>query len=173
MATLPPAPCPNVGFLSAYQEGSGFLGGYLVTNPWGRPLEFRLSSAVQPNKVQQILYGDSLAAYVCGDVIGKTLIEKATTPVQWLVVDNPVMLELRRSIALPVGLWYPVVDDRPMPGLIVQTRFYCHAEFPDDVAVLRAHTEKLGALDFGEPFTRIREAMKEARKMGVLARSAA
>src|SRR5262249_7230983 len=54
---------PNVGFLTVLQEPSGYLGGYLVTNLWGRPLEFRLTSAVQPNKVQQILYGDTLLSY--------------------------------------------------------------------------------------------------------------
>ena len=43
-------------------EASGYLGGYLVTNTWGRPLEFRLSSAVQPNRVQQILYAGTMEA---------------------------------------------------------------------------------------------------------------
>src|SRR5687767_3696173 len=73
-------PCTNLGFLSVFQEAGGYLGGYLVTNAWGRPLEFRLTSAVQPNRVQQILYGDTLPAYLCGELIGKTLIEKTATP---------------------------------------------------------------------------------------------
>src|SRR4051812_23734213 len=50
----------QLGFLSVLQENGGFLGGYLVTNYWGRPVEFRLSTAVQPNRVQQILYGPTL-----------------------------------------------------------------------------------------------------------------
>ena len=162
------APCLNLGFLSVLQEGTSFLGGYLVTNPWGRPLEFRLSSAVQPNKVQQILYGDTLPGYLCGEVIGKTLIEKTATPVQWVMTDSPWALDLRPHVEFPIGLSYNVVDpDRPMPGLQVQSRLYCHSAFPDDVAAIRAILEKVGAIDFAEPFTRIREAMKEARKMGV------
>ena len=56
-----PAPALNLGFLTVLNEPSGYLGGYLVTNVWGRPLEFRLSTAVQPNRVQQILYGSTLA----------------------------------------------------------------------------------------------------------------
>lgn len=167
-------PTPNnLGFLSVYQEQGGYVGGYLVTNAWGRPLEFRLSSAVQPNKVQTILYGDTLQSYLCGEVIGKTLIDKATTPVQWVLVDNPMALDLRLRVEMPVGLWYTIADpDQPMPGLMVQSRLYCHVEFPDDVAALRQQVEKLGQLDFGEPFARIREAINEARKMG-LTRSAA
>jgi hypothetical protein len=171
------APTPNtgnLGFLSVGQEPSGFVGGYLVTNPWGRPLEFRLSSAVQPNKVQQILYGDTLQAYLCGEVIGKTLIDKSATRAQIVLVDNPMTLDLRLRIDVPIALWHSVVDpDQPMPGLMVQPRLFCHPQFPEDVAAIRTAIEKLGAIDFGEPFARIREALSEARKMGVTLRSAA
>lgn len=174
VAVTTPAPSSNLGFLSVFQEPSGFVGGYLVTNPWGRPLEFRLSSAVQPNKVQQILYGDTLHAYLCGEVIGKTLIDKTATRAQLVLVDNPMTLELRARVDVPVALWHCIVDpDQPMPGLMVQPRLFCHAQFPEDVAALRAAIEKLGAIDFGEPFARIREALSEARKMGVTLRNAA
>src|SRR3954454_4300115 len=108
MSAVPtPAPVSNLGFLSVFQEPSGYVGGYLVTNGWGRPLEFRLTSAVQPNRVQQILYGDTLAAYVCGDLIGKTLIDKTTTAATCIVTDNPLALDLRLRIELPVALWQP------------------------------------------------------------------
>jgi hypothetical protein len=45
--------------------------------------------------------------------------------------------------------------------------------YPDDVGLLRAFVEKLGPLDLGEPFQRIREALSEARKLGVANRLAA
>lgn len=171
---MTPTASKQLGFLSIIEESGGFVGGLLVTNAWGRPLEFRLSSAVQPNKVQQILYGDTLQSYLCGDVIGKTLIEKATTPLEWLLVDNPMALDVRLRVEVPVALWYGIVDpDRPMPGLIVQHRMYCHSQFPQDIDTLRGLIEKLGPFDFAEPFARIREAIQEARKMGVTARRAA
>jgi hypothetical protein len=175
MVTAPtPVSCRNLGFLSVFQEQNGYVGGYLVTNPWGRPLEFRLSSAVAPNKVQQILYGDTLAGYLAGEVIGKTLVDKAATPVRWVLVDNPITLDLRLRVEFPVGLWYCLVDpDRPAPGLEVQPRLFCHREFPGDTAVLHEYLEELRSLDFSEPFARIREAMNEARKLGVTMRSAA
>src|SRR5271168_101359 len=86
---------PQLGFLTVLHEASGFLGGYLVTNIWGRPLEFRLSSAVQPNRVQQILYGGTLQPYICADLIGKTLVDKAGVPVQLVVTDREEVLDLR------------------------------------------------------------------------------
>jgi hypothetical protein len=169
-----PAPGNHLGFLSVFQDTNGFVGGYLVTNAWGRPLEFRLSSAVQPNKVQNILYGPTLPGYLCGEVIGKTLVEKTTTPVEWVIVDNPLTLDLRLRVACPVVLWYNVFDpDQPAPGLMIQTHLFCHARFPQDVDTVRGIIERLGVFDFGEPFARIREAMSEARKLGVATRHAA
>ena len=57
------SPSPNVGFLAILNDPTGTLGGLLVTNAWGRPLEFRLTSAVQPNRVQAILYGAALPGF--------------------------------------------------------------------------------------------------------------
>ena len=57
MTDRPLSPPLTLGFLTVVQDAGGYLGGYLVTNAWGRPLEFRLTTAVQPNRVQQILYG--------------------------------------------------------------------------------------------------------------------
>src|SRR6202163_2939592 len=94
----------NLGFLTILQESGGYLGGYLVTNPWGRPLEFRLSSAVQPNRVQQILYGQSLEPYICGDLLGKTLVDKTATPAQIILTDHPAALDLRLRLDVPVAL---------------------------------------------------------------------
>jgi hypothetical protein len=170
----PTAPVSNSGFLSVFQEPGGFVGGYLVTNAWGRPLEFRLSSAVQPTRVQQILYGATLPAYVYGELIGKTLLEKTATPVQWVVTDNPLALDLRLRLDLPIALLHLATDPaQPPPGLSIQPNLYCHARYADDIAVIRTLLEKLGPVDLSEPFLRIREAMGEARKMGVTNRSVA
>lgn len=65
---------PTLGFLTIQQEPAGWAGFYLVTNAWGRPLEFRMSSAVQPNRVQSALYGPTLLDYLHADVIGKALV---------------------------------------------------------------------------------------------------
>ena len=77
-ATLPVA--LHLGFLTVFTEANGFLGGYLVTNSWGRPLEFRLSTAVQPNRVQQILYGNTLTEYLSADLIGKNWVDSRHIP---------------------------------------------------------------------------------------------
>jgi hypothetical protein len=168
----------NLGFLTVLHEANGYLGGYLVTNVWGRPLEFRLSSAVQPNRVQHILYAGTLEPYICADLIGKTLVDKAAVPVQVIVTDRQTVLDLRLKLECPV-VWLAAPDDARAAALVEQgmavtpaqsehSPLLCHPRFPDDVARTRELLSRLDAgFDLAEPFTRIREAIGEARKMGV------
>jgi hypothetical protein len=171
----------NLGFLTVLHEPSGYLGGYLVTNTWGRPIEFRVSTAVQPNRVQQILYGGTLEPYICADVIGKTLVDKTGTPVQLVLTDREPVLELRLSLEIPVA-WLAPPDDplakalgrggaEALPGDGRHGAIVCHPRFLEDVPLVREMLERVGDIvDLAEPFARIREAVGEARKMGVTGR---
>jgi hypothetical protein len=168
----------NLGFLTVLHEQNGYLGGYLVTNQWGRPLEFRLSTAVQPNRVQQILYGGTLQPYICADLIGKTLVDKTSIAPQLVVTDTEPVLDLRLRLEVPVvwlappenrlavtlaGAGAEVSPARPGRGPIL-----CHPRFTAEVPAIREMLDHLtGTVELGEPFARIREAISEARKMGV------
>src|SRR5262245_25078088 len=179
-ATLPLS--LHLGFLTVFAEGTGFLGGYLVTNSWGRPIEFRLSTAVQPNRVQQILYGGTLTDYLCSDVIGKTLFEKTATPVQLLVTDNLHVLPIRSHTDVPVVA--AIHGESPTDAITARPRTqFTHSrtsvplilrlQHADDEGPARAILDRVdAALDLAEPFSRIREAMAEARKMGATSRAA-
>lgn len=172
----------HLGFLTVFAEGVGFLGGYLVTNSWGRPLEFRLSTAVQPNRVQQILYGHTLTEYVCADLIGKTLVEKTATPAHLLVTDSVTLLPIGSRLDIPVVAVVPegqlpvASEDRPLTTFThprSSTPLVIDVKWSGDEAQVRAILDRLdAALDLAEPFARIREAMGEARKMGVTSRAA-
>ena len=176
MATAAPI---NLGFLTVLHEANGYLGGYLVTNNWGRPLEFRLSTAVQPNRVQQILYADTLKAYICADLIGKTLLDKTSAVAQLVITDTRDVLELRRRVEVPV-VWLGPPDAAPSGGgdnCVRQAEgsrpaIFAHTHFPADVAAVRELLVGLEGVDLAEPFARIREAIPEARKMGVVSKAA-
>jgi hypothetical protein len=173
-----------LGFLTILHETTGHLGGYLVTNTWGRPLEFRLSSAVQPNKVQQILYGGTLLPYVCADLIGKTLVDKAGVAVGLVVTDREVVLDLRLKLDAPVLWLAPPDDPRALdlangPTAVASAiagcgPLLCHPRYAStDVPAGRELLGRLdSAFDLAEPFGRIREAIAEARKLGVGGRAA-
>jgi hypothetical protein len=164
----------NVGFLTIVQEPGGYLGGYLVTNCWGRPLEFRVSSAVQPNRVQQILYAGTLEPYICADLIGKALVEKASVQVQLVVTDRETVLDMRLRQPTPV-IWLArgASPAAVRPGTNDRGPILCHPQFTADLPAIQEMLAKVeSCIELAEPFARIREAMGEARKMGVT-RSAA
>jgi hypothetical protein len=166
----------QLGFLTVFAEQTGYLGGYLVTNSWGRPLEFRLSTAVQPNKVQQILYAGTLTEYLCADLIGRTLVEKTSIPAQLIVTDSPNALPLRSRVEVPVvaALSGEASSERVSINHPRSTLpLALDARWADDEPRIRAILDRVdAALDLAEPFARIREAMGEARKMGVTSRAA-
>ncbi len=169
---------PNLGFLMIVHEPTGYAGGYLVTNLWGRPLEFRLSTAVQPNRVQQVLYAGTLEPYICADLIGKTLVDKTSAPAGLVLTDCAAALDLRLRLEVPV-VWLAPPEDLAVarmteaglcarPAANGRAAVLCHPRYPADVPVVREVLEKVdGLVDPAEPFARIKEAMGEARKMGV------
>lgn len=166
-----------LGFMSITME-QGYLGAYLVTNSWGRPLEFRLTTAVNPSKVQQILYGATLETHIVAELIGKALIEKSALPAQLILVDHQAALDvavgpdvcvafvsrregdsagLHKVTQLPEGL-APVYVRHPDPVLEERIADIFHA-LPTKVDLL-------------DPFQRAQEAMTEARKLGAGTRAA-
>jgi hypothetical protein len=183
MSESTPAGPINLGFLTVFQEGPAYLGGYLLTNTWGRPLEFRLSTAVQPNRVQQILYGSTLREYLCADLIGKTLIDKCAAEIQLLFTDSLVVLPIRSRLQVPVVA--VVAQDDAAVTFVPEERIariqnerasgplLFDPRYTGDAEQIRELLEKIDPrMDVGEPFVRIREAMNEARKMGVTSRAA-
>lgn len=162
----PPPAAVTLGFLSLAQDAGGVSGGYLLTNAWGRPLEFRLSSSVQPTRVQQILYGPTLADYLQCELIGKTLVEKSSALPALIVTDSVVGLGLAGRVGVPVvavaedGLTHPR-SSRPL------------AVAGDAEAARRVLDLIDPVVDLAEPFARIREAAAEARKLGGASRAAA
>ena len=150
-----------------------------MTNSWGRPLEFRLTTAVQPNRVQQILYGPTLPEYLHAELIGKTLIEKTSVAPALIVTDSLAALALRDRLAIPVVAVRTGNADDDGPDILQLTHVRSSvmlaylAKYPSDKAAIDERLDRVdSAVDLAEPFARIREAVIEARKMGVTSRAA-
>lgn len=180
---------PNLGFITVVQEAGpqgGFVGGYLAANAWGRPLEFRLTTSVQPTRVQQILYGPTLRPYLFADLIGKTLLEKSSVSVQAILCDCEELLEMRRHVGVPVA-WVTLRSQNPVQGVghadrscgpvepeqHLQYVLKCHPRFSQDEQAVQQLLKQIDfAVDLTEPFSRIREALSEARRAGATSRAA-
>jgi len=98
-----------------------------------------------------------------------------------VITDHPAALALRRCVDLPV-LWVAPSDDDHgadlaarglaiRPAVAGRGPICCHPEFTSEVSRVKEQFERLGGLDVTEPFARIREAIGEARRMGVTQRA--
>jgi hypothetical protein len=54
----------HLGFLRVISIEAGYVGGLLVTNRIGRPMEFQCTTPVRPNKTQEVLYGPTLESFI-------------------------------------------------------------------------------------------------------------
>jgi hypothetical protein len=153
-------PTASIGFLTVIESaGVGLIGGYLLLNPAGRPLEFHCTAPVQTNRTQEILYGPTLKPYLFGEQIGQTLLNKSKlTPVA-VCTDCQAALAVRQFASVPVVL---VADGERSFSLGVN-RVQAAGSFSGDESLIRGTwPPEADHLDLVEPFTRIREALNEA-----------
>jgi hypothetical protein len=76
------SPTPNV-----------FIGGLMVTDSRGLPVEFRYTEPIQPSKIQQVLYGQVLSAYIKREVILETLLKNLESKFSCLLVEDENLVD--------------------------------------------------------------------------------
>ena len=167
---------PSIGFYSVeFTENLGWIGGYLLLNAGGRPLEFHCTLPIRPSRTHEILYGASLRNHLIGEAIPLALMKQAKNVPLLVCSDQPESFGLSNRLAFPVAY---VSEGTSSQRLSVVTRVFetpigsFRAE-PRFETKIEAAVEKLGDLpDLIEPFARIREAIREAQQQGASARAA-
>jgi len=93
----------NLGFLTVIDQCAGGLtGGYLVLNKTGRPLEFHCTMPLLPEKIQQILYGDTLQPFLYGERIAQTLVQRSKLPVLSVLTNHAAVLPVQALVSTPI-----------------------------------------------------------------------
>lgn len=181
----------RLGFLMAIEVAEhGFMGGLLVTNHQGRPLEFQCTTPVKPNRTQQILYGPTLEPFLLGELIGRTLVQKIGVKPHLILAEQREILELRQHIDVPVACLADEDNSAPAtsadsarsplqsaqgvgtPGgdefvILGRQRLRFHHSHPADRSLIQQHAGTVPRdADLREPFQRIREALNEAMQSG-------
>jgi hypothetical protein len=104
----------TIGFLTVREhEQQGLVGGYLILNAAGRPLEFHCTAPFKPSRAQQILYGPTLHPFLYGEQIGQTLLAKGGAQPQAVCTDSELALSVRTFVKLPVAL--VLSETKPAP----------------------------------------------------------
>jgi len=176
----------RLGFLTAIEaEGHGFVGGLLVTNHLGRPLEFQCTAPLKPNRTQEILYGPTLLPFVLSDLIGRTLLEKVSVQPDLVLAERFEILTLREQIETPVAcLEEETQHDRTTkteksassnsngseaPMQLGRQKIRFHDAHQDDRSTLGRRSAMVpNEADLREPFERVREALMETIRAGAI-----
>jgi hypothetical protein len=73
-------------------EPQGYLGGLLVADEFGLPVEFRHTLPVRPTKLQRAIYGDALDRYVRSVVVAQRLVAAMEHRPAIVLVGDPMLL---------------------------------------------------------------------------------
>ncbi|HNX97400.1 MAG TPA: hypothetical protein PKK12_06945, partial [Candidatus Aminicenantes bacterium] len=64
----------KIGYLSGIRVDDQFIGGVMITDSTGIPLEFKYTEPIRPTRIHQIIFGRVLERYIHEEVIKKNLL---------------------------------------------------------------------------------------------------
>lgn len=161
----------RLGFLTTLDvDQKGIVGGLLITNRFGRPLEFQCTAPIKASRTQEILYGQTLRPYLKCDLIGKTLFEKVSVKPHMLLTEDPELLDLRDQLKVPVACCDEARGNSDAPPTKVRIGdqiLSFHSSHDGDAGNVRNQVEVLPEdADLAEPLERVREALSETVRSG-------
>ena len=111
---------PLFGYVVCLTMADGaFVGGALVTDAAGLPVEFRHTEPVVPSRIQRVLYGRVLEAYMHNDVVVGLLLASLTSIPQMFIVAEVNYLDGAGAFGQP-AVW--ATDARNVPAKEPGTR---------------------------------------------------
>ncbi len=166
----------SLGFVSVRRHAEhGYFGGYLITNQTARPLEFHCTMPVKPSRAQELLYGPTMDAFVCGEQIAKALTTKAKIKPDVLLTDCEAVLAISSVSELDAALLQCAQSQpegfRPPSGPAGDLKelsvgkwhlFMLAAQTSSEARLVAALNNLTSNFDLTEPFQRISEALLEA-----------
>lgn len=165
----------HLGFLRIVATDAGFVGGILVTNRLGRPLEFQCTTPVKANRTQEILYGRTLEPFLFSELIGVTLVERLQIKPDLILVNQSALLALREHIAVPLACLEEETAERlELPDetrIGIGGQSLCvHPDHAEDIKTIQQLTSAIpGDADLREPLDRVRDALDETVRPGAAA----
>lgn len=157
-------------------EGPTYLGGILVVDKKGIPIEFKYVEPIKPFKLQSLLYGNTMDKYIRVESVGIPLVDA--------VERKPVVLFIREEPFLEESKWnFPIVSINRYKGEVLSNigefkelengeyLIKIDANLPVRIRIDKRFRERLQELvsllievgqnfDIMEPFSRLEEAIK-------------
>jgi hypothetical protein len=148
-----------------------FRGGILITDLRGKPLEFRCTSAIQPNNVQKTLYGSTLQPHMSVELVGLPLLKSEFLDMR-ISVAQPVLLLSRQGVTLTVAESGQLKTVRELinspSGKFEPIVVTSHWEYGADLRITQQLRTLCTSIDLMEPFDRIQHAIKFVHDKGII-----
>jgi len=88
---------PTPGYLITLLENGAYLGGVMITNDHGIPVDFKYTDSVNPTKVQRIIYGSVLEQYIRNHVIIGAISKEIVNQPSFYVVNQHQLYEIQEA----------------------------------------------------------------------------
>jgi hypothetical protein len=156
------SPINRMDFLAIKQFKDGsYRGALLITDIKTLPIEFRVTGAVTPSALQQIMYGRQFIRRLSCDVMGLPLLSATSENIELLFVQGENLVYLRPDVGFPVcailqkGLDSQEVDKNPK--LKLHSDFMSEREFVGQII----QELKTDGIEVTELFERVDKALDE------------
>jgi len=175
-----------VGYME-FDNGAAYRGAILVTDDWGKPLEFRCTAPVKPNAVQRTLYGQTLMPHILVELIGVPLLQAVQEKPVVIAIQDGLFFDLRhktdtavvrlRRQGSDVKLRGDDEGDKAKPVLMASESgkfdpivMEAHWQFAGDIDFCQDRLRELfGRWDLVEPFERLSKGLEYVHQQKVLA----
>jgi hypothetical protein len=149
-----------LGFMAVRAASCDRLrGGYLLTTPFGRPIEFHYTTELVIRRPHRVLYGEALEPYVFSHIIALPLFARAAVSPHLVIVTSRSFLDLRPFVPVPVVQIGPANEIR---ATFSAPQITAHWKYASDVAAYESANACVAAgFDWLEPFQRIEQALAE------------
>ena len=88
----------NIGYLLVLEKEESFIGGIMVTDSKGLPIEFKYSEPIKPNKIQKVIYGKVLNNYLKEELITNNLIKETNSTPSLIIINEPSFIKGKEKI---------------------------------------------------------------------------
>ncbi|HCI30073.1 MAG TPA: hypothetical protein PKI14_04720 [Fervidobacterium sp.] len=152
-----------IGYLSVLKIEDKHIGGMLVVNDLGIPVEFKYSEPITPTKLQEIIYGSSLEYYLHTEIIARGLIQKLENRPELILTQDSSLL-FDKNIVTITFLPQSIPEKRENNEAIVNLNnssiritFQENTKFED--SLVEKIIDFASRIDIFEPFNRVEKAL--------------
>ena len=92
----------KIAYINFYSRGNTYRAGALITDSSTRPIEFRVTSNLNVDKLQEILYGNALQEVLYREKFTVQLLKSMQETYDMVMIKEKSLLSIRKEIKKPV-----------------------------------------------------------------------